>query len=44
MSTNIEKVYNRFLNKISDYKYSLTFSSKEEIESSLLDLHQIVGF
>ena len=39
MSTNIEKVYNRFLNKISDYKYSLTFSSKEEIESSLLDLY-----
>ena len=39
MSTNIEKVYNRFLTKISDYKYSLTYSSKDEIESSLLDLY-----
>lgn len=38
-TTKITNVYRRFLNKISDYNFSLLNSEKEVIENSLLQLY-----
>lgn len=39
MNTEISSVYRRFLNKISDYNFSLINNEKEVIEDNLLQLY-----